>query len=106
LTLASPFFMNILKRTSILIHLQSSHSPLHSKLSVAWEGFQEMALHCIHFAGQNLHCQSMTWPIMTNDQVEDHFPLQNVWKDHLRPRTCDRSSPEHSCCLSTHLYVV
>ena len=84
LTSTSPFFMNILKRTSILIHLQSSHSPLHSKLSVAWKGFQEMASHCIHFAGQNLHCQSMTWPIMTN--VQAHFPLHNVWKDHLRRR--------------------
>ena len=26
-----------------------------------------------------------------NDHVEAHFPLQDVWKDHLRPRTCARS---------------
>ena len=74
LTSTSPFFMNILKRTSILIHLQSSHSPSHCILSVALEGFLEMALHCIHFAGQNSYCQSMTWPIMTMTRLRLIFP--------------------------------
>ena len=33
-----------------------------------------MASHCIHFAGQNSHCQSMTWPIMTMTRLRLIFP--------------------------------
>ena len=93
LTSTSPLFMNILKRTSILIHLQNSHYPLHCKLSVAWEGFLEMTLHYIHFAGQNYHCQSMTWPIMTMTRLRLIFPCimcgkiisaQGLVMDHLK----------------------
>ena len=104
LTLTSPFFMNILKRTTILVHLQSSHSPLHCNLSVTWEGFQEMALHTLCWTKLALPVHDLAH--LDNDQVEAHFPLHNVWKDHLRPRTCDRSAQEHSCRFSTRLYVV
>ena len=33
-----------------------------------------MALHSINYAGQNLHCQSMTWPIMTMTRLRLIFP--------------------------------
>ena len=33
-----------------------------------------MTSHCIHFAGQNSYCQSMTWPIMTMTRFRLIFP--------------------------------
>ena len=44
---------------------QSSHSPLHCEWSVACY---------LSHAGQNLHCQSMTWPIMTMTRLRLIFP--------------------------------
>ena len=44
--------------------VHSCHSCSHCECSVACEGFLKMASHCIHFAGENLHRQSMTWPIL------------------------------------------
>ena len=51
-----------------------------------------MPSHCIHFAGQNSHCQSMTWPIMTMTRLRLIFPCMMCGKisaqglviDHLK----------------------
>ena len=52
-----------------------------------------MPSHCIHFAGQNSHCQSMTWPIMTMTRLRLIFPCimcgkiisaQGLVIDHLK----------------------
>ena len=88
LTSTSPFFVNILKRTSILIHY--SELPFTFALQI---------ICCMgRFSGNGIALLTLCWTKLAlpvhdlahhdNDQVEAHFPLHNVWKDHLRPRTC------------------